>query len=184
MGLDITYYKLGKLVEVEEGIEAYSQEFYDKYGDLLHIDEMESYTEQTDSLDEGYYEIDRLGGFRAGSYSGYSWYRTALRRLSLMVMKKNKELSEKYDEDAFEQQLDFSDCEGIIGPFTSVELFNTYSDFEKPIIHDIIKMAKYGVDESIYETYTKDELGHFVALYREWKMAFEKTSGIGVVYFH
>ena len=32
MGLDISYYKLGEKVEVDENIETWSEEFYEEYG--------------------------------------------------------------------------------------------------------------------------------------------------------
>ncbi len=183
MGLDISYYKIGNKVEVDENIEAWSDEFYEEYGhDLIWL--YSNYEmEQSDDLD-GFYRSERLGGFRAGSYSGYSNYRDTLRRLSIVAMAENKELAEKYkDEYPFELQLNFSDCEGFIGPFSSVTLRDQYREFHGPIVKDIIKMAKYGVKPEIYKSISREELEYFAELYMEWKTAFEETSNVGVVYY-
>lgn len=183
MGLDIGYYKLGKKVEVDDTIETWSEEFYDKYGhDLIWLNN-DYEMEQSDDLD-GFYSAERLGGFRAGSYSGYGQYRRTLRRLSIVAMAENKELDEKYkDEIPFDLQLNFSDCEGFIGPFSSVTLRDQYREFHGPIIKDIIKMAKYGVKTDIYQSISRDELEYFAEKYMDWKEAFEETSNVGVVYY-
>lgn len=185
MGLDISYYKIGEKVEVDENIETWSEEFHKEYGhDLIWL--YSNYEmEQSDDLD-GFYRSERLGGFRAGSYSGYSNYRDMLRRLSIVAMAENKELSEKYNDEGiipFNLQLDFSDCEGFIGPFSSVTLRDQYRDFYDPIIKGIIKMAKYGVKPEIYKTIPKESLEYFAELYNEWKTAFEKSANVGVVYY-
>lgn len=185
MGLDISYYKLGNKVEVDDNIEPYSDEWYDKYGgDLLRL--YDSGWDQSDGLEDGYYEGEYIDGFRAGSYSGYSWFRDTLKSLAEMAYKENKELQERYEGgyEAFESLIYFSDCEGYLGPFTSTDLFNAFRDFEKPIIQDIIKMAKYGVRRELYDRFKKEDLDWFVEKYRDWKTAFEKTKGEGIVLFH
>ena len=191
MGLDITYYKLGKRVEVDENIEPFSSEWYQKYGDgpeLIRLSNDYDW-EQGDDLEEGFYEANHLGSFRAGSYSGYGWFRNTLIHLAKIAMQnafdKQEELYLKYEEDdnPFELLTHFSDSEGYIGPFTSGHLAGVFNDFEKPIIMDIIKMAKYGVNRDIYDTYSPNSLDTFTMMYRDWKTAFNEVAGIGVVIF-
>ena len=190
MGLDITYYKLGSKVDVDENIEPYSEEFYEKYGDRGLINISNDYDwEQGDDLEEGFYEGNHLGSFRAGSYSGYGWFRNTLTHLAKVAMQnafdKQEELYLKYEEDdnPFELLTHFSDSEGYIGPFTSGHLAEVFNDFEKPIIQGIIKMAKYGLNRDIYDTYSPNSLDTFTMMYRDWKTAFNEVAGIGVVVF-
>ena len=187
MGLDISYYKLGKMVEpdTEDDFEVYSDEWHDKYGHLINI---QSYGlwDQNDDLQDGLYENDYLGGFRAGSYSGYGWFRDTLTSLADVAISENEMLKEKYGEDSepFTSLTNFSDCEGYLGPFTCSMLSEVFTDFEKPIIQDIIKMAKYGGRNDVYDKYTRDDLDYFIIKYREWREAFVETAGKGVVLFH
>lgn len=185
MGLDISYYRLGKKVEVDDSIERHSDEWYEKYGDLLSL--YDSGWDQADDLEEGSYEGEYLDGFRAGSYSGYSWFRNTLRDLAGIALSESKELQEKYGNNAsepFESLTHFSDCEGYIGPFTSAELAEVFNDFEKPIVYDLIKMSKYGVRKDVYSKYSKDDLDYFATKYQDWKKAFNEVAGNGVVIFH
>lgn len=183
MGLDISYYRLGKKVEVDDSIEMYSDEWYEEYGHLLNLHQYG--WDQSDDI-EGFYEGEYIDGFRAGSYSGYGWFRDTLKELANMAYSENKELQEKYEGgyEAFESLIYFSDCEGYIGPFTSTDLYVAFRDFEDPIIRDIVKMAKYGVRTELYNKFSKDDLDYFVAKYREWRAAFDSVKGQGVVLFH
>lgn len=186
MGLDVSYYKLGKKVEVDENIEPFSSEFYEKYGDsLIRLGDYYGW-DQSDGMEDGYYESEYLGSFRAGSYSGYSWFRNTLTELANMALLENDKLKDIYgpDSEPFESLTNFSDCEGYIGPFTSRNLAASFNDFEEPIIIDIIKMAKYGVKRELYDRYSKDDLDYFTTKYREWRTAFNAVSGEGVVLFH
>jgi hypothetical protein len=188
MGLDISYYKLGKRVEVDENIERYSDEWYEKYGNGPELIRLSDYYgwDQSDGMMDGFYEADYLGSFRAGSYSGYSWFRNTLTKLANIALLENDKLKDMYgpDSEPFESLTNFSDSEGFIGPFTSRDLATTFNDFEGPIIKDIIKMAKYGVKTDLYQEFGKEDLEYFTTKYREWRNAFEAVSGEGVVLFH
>jgi hypothetical protein len=182
MGLDISYGKLGNKIEVDDNIERWSEEFYKKYGgDIVWLNNWDGF-HQGDDLDGEYYEIEFLGGFRAGSYSGYGWFRDTLMELAGLAMSNNKELDEKYGGGTpFYDLVEFSDCEGFIGPFTSAKLAEEFKDFEDEIVEKTIRMVKYGLRPEV--NYEQSDLDYFKMKYLDWKEAFEKVSNIGVVLF-
>lgn len=57
------------------------------------------------------YSWEESFDFRAGSYSGYNWYREKLGELNA---------------EAFREQIDFSDCEGVIGSVVANRLAKAY----------------------------------------------------------
>jgi hypothetical protein len=75
----------------------------------------------------------------------------------------------KIDEDGsikvkpFYELINFSDCEGIIGPEVSTKLYN---DFVK------------------FEVVAKNEEEYFYRKYKDWMKAFKVASNKGVVSFH
>lgn len=117
MGLDITAYR--KLIIVEDPE-------LDEDGDLLDWDtqwkpggSMEWSEKHFPGRGEGVnpqkvYTWEESLGFRAGSYSGYNWWR--------------KKLEEFANGDDFQELINFADNEGVIGPVVSEKLAK---DFEK-----------------------------------------------------
>jgi hypothetical protein len=74
MGLDISYYSDLKFVTSEE-----SDANWNKH---THVYVNRGFTERANGLEDGFYESEYGGGFRAGSYSGYNAWRN---RLAVMV---------------------------------------------------------------------------------------------------
>jgi hypothetical protein len=113
MGLDIVAYRGLKKVEAEENI----QVAHDQFG-------------YSSDLEKGWYDCDSSFHFRAGSYSGYNTWRRALCQAihgvsDTQFWKK----AENFIGQPFYELINFSDCEGQIGPKISEKL---YQDFTNP----------------------------------------------------
>ena len=127
------------------------------------------------NIDEGYYKKDEgyeYFSFRAGSYSGYNQFRELLCE-SILYVKPEKvwENCESYIGKPFYELINFSDCEGTMGPIVSKKL---HEDFIK--------------HRDKFETYLKNiEDGVFVNYYmnvnNSFTKAFEMTSEGGVLIF-
>lgn len=127
---------------------------------------------KTDGLDrlngckEGYYKAKERFSFRAGSYSGYNEWRSWLCRTFLGVSPDtvwNNE--EKYKDKPFFELINFSDCEGAIGPKTSAKLAKDFKENARALVKaDIPGMW-------------------FVNQYSKWQHAFEMASDDGFVIF-
>ena len=123
-----------------------------------------AFPEQADSMTDGIYRSEgECGGFRAGSYSGYNEWR---RQLAEQVGGYSDEsaFAEAVDPPKpFEPLVNFSDCEGVIGPKTSARLAKDFADHQ----------AK------------ADEIGGwFAEQYANWRNAFETAAKGGAVQFH
>jgi hypothetical protein len=104
--------------------------------------------------------------FRAGSYSGYNNWRHLLAKLAGYS-----------DEDAFRglaknrpfnELVNFSDCEGIIGPKTSAKLAKDFAAF----------------DEAARKWPNDQDCAWFYEKYAEWHKAFVLAANNGAVEFH
>jgi len=72
MGLDITYVKLGKKIDVDGEDD---QPLSINYDNLLRLNNDYDW-EQSDDIEGGYYEYESIGEFRAGSYSAYAYFKS------------------------------------------------------------------------------------------------------------
>lgn len=157
MGLDITAYKNLKLVEKPE---------LDEDGEIVNWDSewkpgasMEWSEKHFSGRGEGVnpnsvYTWEDSFGFRAGSYSGYGWWR--------------RQLGQFAKGDDFQELINFADNEGVIGPIVSKKLAN---DFSKNL-EEAIEFAAHLESEDWLE------------LYNLWHRAFEIASENGAVDFH
>lgn len=91
--------------------------------------------------------------FRAGSYSGYNWWRRAL-----------KQFAKGND---FQELIEFADNEGVIGPVVSKKLANDFAEN----LEEAIEFAVH-LDSEMW-----------LELYNDWKKAFEMASNNGAVEF-
>ena len=122
----------------------------------------------------GYYTADYSGQFRAGSYSGYSYWRNKLAGIMGYEYKINTHefMGRKYDfkdhqvpaSAPFEELINFSDCEGAIGTVYSKKLYKDFVDHEE--------IANESDDE------------YFREVYDLFKEAFRVASNNGFVLFH
>lgn len=114
--------------------------------------------------------------FRAGSYSGYGAYRKMLSECFLGARPEEVWRNESvYRGQPFFEQVNFSDCEGFIGPEVSAKLHEDYEE---------------GRDqwyEFLKELYAGDEDGikwRMMSIYDNWTKAFEVASDDGFVWYH
>lgn len=124
--------------------------------------------------DEAVYKSDEVSKFSAGSYSGYGWWRN---QLAKMVGCPEQEYDNgPHDkikthcltywnggQGPFAELINFSDCEGTIGPKTSAKLAQDFADYQQE------------ADASEYLS--------FRMMYREFRQAFEMASNNGAVVF-
>lgn len=175
MGLDITAYRQikpapdaeidrdGYIVDYENFMRVYvNPDYPERATDLV---DRGTYTHGTDSV-----------GFRAGSYSGYNVWREELARLAGYPPTPYTHYSTtqmRHDagawaatEGPFWELINFSDCEGAIGPAASAKLARDFAEWD-----DRAK-AKDGPESIFYSRYTL------------WRAAFEMAADSGMVDFH
>lgn len=156
MGLDIIAYR--KLKKVENPIldeDGYPVDYSNQWKSSISIDLSETYFPgRAAGIEDAVYTWDDDYYFRAGSYIGYSNWRDTL-----------SELSNGSD---FIELINFSDCEGVIGPVVSKKL---YKDFETNYSR-AIKLSKKIKDGD-----------YWISKYENWMRAFEYASDNGAVIF-
>lgn len=164
MGLDIvayeniTYVEPANIDEYGEGLDAEGE-----YLDQIHG--YSSFPERADGLEVGkYFEAKDVYSFRAGSYSGYNFWRSELAKFA--GYNSDIDFWENATNDTiFNELINFSDCEGLIGPKTSARL---YQDFQINY-----EQARIFVSECNY----------FMENYEEFMKAFQMASNNGFVRF-
>lgn len=170
MGLDVTAYgkveRMGDLPQSQE--------------DELDVDGItlvrnHHFLDRCPDLQDGVYKVLDEGStldFRAGSYSGYSYFRNSLCKAVLNVpdwaIWDNRR---QYNKSPFYELVDFSDCEGVIGPRVSAKL---YQDF----VDNRAKFIEYTEKESSYSGQA------LVTTYDLFMAAFKLASEGGFVSFH
>lgn len=163
MGLDILVYsKIQKITDLEK-IED---------GDWsANVRRTHPEIDRALDIDEGYY--DGLGehhSFRAGSYSGYNYFRNTLAKGILGVsdeMLWNNH--EEYIDKPMYEIINFSDCEGCIGPMVSKKLHKDFVDNRVKYLNYISEIGDPKYYERVYDDFTK---------------GFELASNEGIVIFH
>lgn len=120
MGLDIVAYASVSFVDQHVGT--------DDRHDLINLYPNESFLSQADGMEKGRYAKCRESfSFGAGSYSGYSQFRNELAK-SLGFASAESFWVETPPSNPFTPFINFSDCEGIIGPKTSAALLKAFMD--------------------------------------------------------
>lgn len=171
MGLDVTAYS--RLVEVP-GAER------DKDGELVDYDNLVDFYENKDfpgrfeglKKDVAYKIEGECSGLSTG-YGGYSAWREELAKLAGYPAQMREQYGRQVESHCaacwsgahgpFAEQINFSDCEGTIGPVVSAKLAKDYAEFAERA-------------ESIG--------GYFWEKYQEWKAAFDLAADNGAVDFH
>lgn len=112
--------------------------------------------------------------FRAGSYSTYNGFR---RDLSLAIFGVRVENIwknvEAYEGRPFFEMIEFSDCEGIIGPVVSKKLYEDFKTHRS-------NMIKYCLDNFIDDEYTYE---YTMGTYDNFTTAFKIAKDQGIVQF-
>jgi hypothetical protein len=160
MGLDITAYR--KLVEQPD---AELDEDGHPVGDMVRFTENTDFPGRFAGLKEQTtYSYQDAFGFRAGSYGGYNSWR---RSLAQMVGYTDREAWDGQAEGKpFVELVNFSDCEGTIGPVVSAKLAKDFAEWDE--------RAKQFSSDVFW----------FSDLYAKWRVAFDMAADGGAVDFH
>ncbi len=163
MGLDIVAYRQ---LTPNPGAELDGDGYPVEWDTNVRLDERSKFTEeQFPGRSEGIPDaavctFSESFAFRAGSYGGYNEWRNELAKLA--GFESAQDFWDNATDDApFFELINFSDCEGIIGPKASAELAK---DFASHTPHDAFA-------------------GWFAENYENWKTAFEMAADGGAVDF-
>ena len=171
MGLDITAYRQ---LQPAPQAELDSDGFPVDYDNFHHFSEnIIEWTEKnwpgrTAGVAPGVYCAAESDRFRAGSYSGYNWFRNHLAKFA-----HGKDAEDLWDGEQtgpFVELINFADNEGVIGPIVSAKLAQDFAEFE-PKAPDYA--ASIGVDGD-----------YWLSSFTCWKRAFELAADGGAVDFH
>lgn len=175
MGLDITAYRQIKLAPNAKLDSDGNPEDYDNF---MRVYANCVYPERAAGLvDRGVYTIGTdTVAFLAGSYSGYNAWREELAQLAGYPATPHTSCNHTQmlhgagawaaTEGPFWELINFSDCEGAIGPTVSAKLAHDFAEWD-----DRAK-AKDGAESRFYSLYT------------QWRAAFEMAADSGLVDFH
>ena len=177
MGLDITAYRNLKKIDCLFDAEGHpvDRNTGEEVDYDLHVYANHDFPKAHDGIeDRCVYKADDSFGFRAGSYGGYNAWRNQLAKLGGWPEGIYEQYNREYksyccaawdgQEGPFAELINFSDCEGIIGPVVSAKLAKDFSDFESAAVQ---------VDHPFFQE-----------TYRNFKLAFEVASDGGAVDFH
>lgn len=163
MGLDITAYESVDFVRPRvDGEEEREGEIY------LYSDD--HFRDRADGLADGIYQIaGKHLHVRAGSYSGYNEWRDQLARMIGTTADRVFAGDDKPID--FYELINFSDCEGFIGPKTCAKLA---ADFAK---HH---------DRAVQHGKSFNDMDYWIGKYHQWSDAFALAAsmGKGIVEFH
>lgn len=136
---------------------------------LVHV--VGSFMGRADGLDDGNYTAEEVHGFRAGSYSGYNRWREHLSMaihgdMPEVIWTASRAGLGIYTGKPFVELIDFSDCDGVIGPVTAAKLAADFKTHRETMSN---KFPDLPWDMNVYDSFTK---------------AFEMAADSGCVIFH
>lgn len=155
MGLDITAYRNIKRIG------DYNPDYDWENGEFT-LYPNNDFPGREDGIARGTYTATDSMDFRAGSYGGYNAWREQLAQL--VGHKTARDVWGCPQPGPFVELINFSDCEGTIGPETSKKLAQDFSDFQH--------IADAHDDE------------WFIDRYNLWRKAFEMAADNGAVEFY
>lgn len=110
--------------------------------DGVYIQPCEPFTDRADGLTPGWYTAEKIYHFRAGSYTSYYYWRSDLCRAAIGVSPTDIWSGDVTD-GPFIELINFSDCEGVIGPETSSKLAKDFRDCRNLMPNDPDFMRVY-----------------------------------------
>jgi hypothetical protein len=175
MGLDITAYRNATKVDLspdEIDGDGYAKDWDNvttvrDYRIRMHDDDFPG---RSEGVSDGHFRFAEKIGFRAGSYSGYGQWRDWLARLAGYEPVHSGEGKHvpyangawQAESGPFWELINFSDCEGIIGPVVAKKLASDFAQYADKI----------------------GNAGWEPERYRLWQTAFEMAADNGFVEFH
>lgn len=131
------------------------------------------HSRQAEGYDGVYLQDGLTHKFAAGSYIGYNTFRGFLTQA--IYGKDPEEIwTESSDVgwgDPFYEIIDFTDCNGVVGPETSAKLFQDFDEYEE-------QFKNYAQENC------ENKCEKIVRLYGRFRAAFKVASDTGVVIFH
>lgn len=167
MGLDITYYSSFKQAIIPPDTD--EDDLWDQ--GFIRLRESDGF-DRNEGI-SGWIEPVWAGSFRAGSYSGYgSWRRKLCKLVHGVEIETVWNDIDAWEGKPFIELINFSDCEGVIGPETSAKLAKDFEDYQ-----DLINSAY------VVEVYRKNN-DWWLLKYDDWCEAFKCAAKNGFVQFH
>lgn len=165
MGIDISWYR-----NLHEPL-PYDRDTFEGEDDRVTFFDNDAFPGRIEGIDTNLsYKYDESDDFRAGSYSDYNRWRDTLAKLVGWDagIDHTGQLSHCIDawdgvEGPFSELINFSDCEGTIGPVVSAKLAKDFADYQEK---------------------ADAEGGDFADRYAKWREAFEQAAQNGAVAFH
>ncbi len=170
MGLDISAYK--GLKKLDATVNEDGEAVFRSTGETLDWQEYctpyinPDFEGRAEGLEaDAVYGFEASMGFRAGSYSGYNWWR---RQLAVLAGYGSDQKAFESDGGPLWELICFSDCEGSIGPVVSAKLAREFAELQPKV-------------DALADT---EEYAYFRSLYASWREAFEMAAQGGMVDFH
>jgi hypothetical protein len=172
MGLDISAYRQLTKVRPLFASEKENYEVEDETENSVAFYNLndEDFPKQPEGIESfTLYEAAEEMGFRAGSYSGYNSWRNELAKVAGFKSDQDAWEHGKFG-DPFYEVINFTDCDGVIGPKFAAKLAKDFADNqERAEAH----AKTLGTDAE-----------WFIGKYAEWREAFEMAADNGAVRFH
>lgn len=178
MGLDVSAYrKISKVDCVfDAGGEPLDRETGEPLdGDFTKADVNYDYPARADQIEnKAVYTYEDSKAFWSGGYGRYNKWRDELAKMAGWPQGKYEQYGQSWDSHAasawqategpFWELINFSDCDGVIGPVTSSKLAKDFAEYQ----------AKA---EALQDA-------GFLERYNEWRQCFEMAADAGMVRFH
>lgn len=148
MGLDISAYRQLVMVENPELDADGSPIDWDGKFQAFTSDEFASQAEGI--IDRAVYTYADSMGFRAGSYGGYNGWRNELAKLAGYVSA-DAVWAACPMEGPFVELINFSDCEGVIGPKVAAKLAKDFAEYQAKITGDDYFAERYALFKAAFE---------------------------------
>lgn len=172
MGLDISYFSKIEFVRAL-GESDYAD--WPRERALFNVNRL-----RCDGFEAGAYTAVEAGDFRAGSYSGYNEWRELLAKLTgktargIWIEEQKSCASDTHqtpNRGPFVELINFSDCEGTIGPRTCAKLAKDFQDWRERA-------------EKFAQSLGGENGQYFMRKYSAWQEAFETAANEGCVDLH
>lgn len=143
MGLDIVVF-----ANVEPLVGDLSEEAQSFFREELFLQNNDSFLTNNDGMENGKYAGVQRFSFRAGAYSSFGQFRSRLCSLAL-----DTDILDVWDDvdsyvgKPFIELINFSDCEGFIGPKTSAKLAKDFNELESK---GTLKFSEDAEDQAYY----------------------------------
>lgn len=167
MGLDVTAHKRLRRIGAYPVTDADWNAIDDD--DYVAVSPNANFPDRADGLEPGVYAVEGARRLHAGSYGGYNRWRE---QLAALVGTTPQAVWEAKDPSGpFVELINFSDCEGVIGPKTSAKLAADFEGWRE-------RAQVYAASLSDYDS------EWWLGKYREWQAVFRFAADTGAVDFH